>query len=120
MKKIIMFLFVLVSLVGCKQSCTSPASAASLLSTALQGSWGCTGVVAMNSDLNVWFAGANLCQNPSGQVSGTIAMMACPFIVEQLRKFAGGAVPASWQCDPNRVGGVAATALGAVCELLPF
>lgn len=119
MKKLILICLLL--LTGCKENCADPKSMASLLSASLQTSWNCQGVSAMNADLDSWFATAHLCQNEDAKMKqGSISSMACPFIVEQLRKFAGNAIPAAWQCDPNKIGGYASTALDAVCVLIPF
>jgi len=120
MKKLLP-LFILLSLVGCKESCDAPGSVASLVSNAVASSWQCQNPTQVLSDVSNVCAKLGFCTvPPSGTKGGMIANVACPLVVGELQNLAASKVPANWQCNPSLVGENFAMALTALCEQLPF
>lgn len=117
------FSFALLLLAGlsvssCKTPCDSPGSIPSLISNVVVTKWACTNPTKVQADISATCSKLGFCQ--VGQTEGIIASIACPLIVEEIRKLAANQVPPAWGCNPDNVGSTFATGLTVLCEMIPF
>ena len=125
MKKLLLVLPFLI-LTACPK-CDDPNGPPVVLANYISSQWACKNSTAVKSDVETWFASKKLCSKDDvlalekeKNYTGIVANLVCPLLADALRLYAISKVPASWECDPTKIGADAAAAIVYICELAPF
>lgn len=118
MKKILVISLTVFLITACKQ-CDDPTGLPMKFSSFVEDKWECKNHVALEHDVETWFASKNLCQKPPNYY-GSVANLVCPLIGAALRFYMVSKVPISWECNPALIGNDAASGIVALCELVPW
>lgn len=121
MKKLLV-VCVLLGMTACKTPCSDSSSVATKVSNYVSTNWECNRPDLVQKDISAWMADKNWCKADDNGIrpAGPLAMLVCPFVANYLRNVLADKVPASWECNKEKVGAKAALAFSAVCNLIPL
>lgn len=111
------YLFILLALAGCKNSCQDSDSPASVLALQMSQEWGCD-ELATKEWLSKWMEPKGLCgEQKSVTLRGPMmGNLLCPAVINRLQGNFFKMLPAEIKCDPKKVGSNVAADLEALCK----